>query len=217
MTNTFTEVIETKTKFLLTYNPSKITNENQTEILQEFIDCIETLLGLLQDKNDQLTDSSRLLLTDALSICMLRSTQVIKSKKIDSETYLRKIETIFDEDKSSFILQYILDYWIDGGSSLTNALTDLFNKFLVILNTVFKNDQSNKFLSEWLIKIMDISSSIPIRSQYQLINALAPKMNLFFIISRKPDFIDHSLSLISSASLNNLVGKCLAHFLIRCV
>lgn len=215
MTNTFTEVIETKTKFLLTYNPSKITNENQTEILQEFIDCIETLLGLLQDKNDQLTDSSRLLLTDALSICMLRSTQVIKSKKIDSETYLRKIETIFDEDKSSFILQYILDYWIDGGSSLTNALTDLFNKFLVILNTVFKNDQSNKFLSEWLIKIMDISSSIPIRSQYQLINALAPKMNLFFIISRKPDFIDHSLSLISSASLNNLVGKCLAHFLIN--
>lgn len=107
---------------------------------------------------------------DTFSICLLRSHQIIASKKIDSEKYLSVVrKDILTVTNSNVIFEYVLDYWADGGAPLTNALRDLFAKLLNLLKVIYPMSVLKDILFNWMNEILEIPSTL--RVQYYLIDA----------------------------------------------
>lgn len=205
--------IEALKRFLLKSNPSIINNDNQEEITSEFLKCFQDLFDYFDVKSECLPEDKRLLVTDTFSIWVLRTTQVLSNKKLDTSGYFKKVQDELTSDRSTTIYQYILDFWIDGNSAFINALKDLFNKFLHLIKRLYSATECNKLFASWLEKTLQVPSSLPV--QYYLIDALAGELDLYTILEKRPDFIDNSLSLMWSDALSNPIGRCLSRFLIN--
>lgn len=200
--------------YLLKTNPSKVDTSNFSETFGKFVEIIDYLKDRLLLSQSQLTDQERLVLTDTLSIWFLRSTQFIKSKKIDSTEYeviLR--DEILTGATSNMIFQYVIDFWAETGPALVNALRDLFSKFMTLSKLIQDNQIYQSMCQSWLFHILEIPSTLKV--QYYLIEALASDIDLYQIIEKKPDFLSNSLSLMKVDSLSTPVGKCVVNLLLN--
>ena len=129
--------------FLLKTNPSKINQENKDDILETYINYFTIVKNELL-YSASLTDEDRLFLTDTLSINILRSTQTIKNKKLDTSTFESRLHTeIFTEELNNQIFNYVVNFWAETGPVQMNALRDLFAKFMG-LNKIIQDDASFK-------------------------------------------------------------------------
>lgn len=198
-------------QFLLEYNPSKIKSD---AVFKEFVSGFSELLNMFAHQTEGITDSSRLLIVDTFSIWILRSTQCLRNKKLDTTGYqLILREKLLTTNNSEIIFQYIVDFWTDGTSAFNNALRDLFTKFLRLLNIIYAAQECTALFHSWLIQILDISSTL--RVQYYLINSLASQTDLYLVLQRRPDFIETCLSLMWSDALSNPIGKCVTSLLLN--
>ncbi|CAI4050279.1 hypothetical protein SUVZ_13G3890 [Saccharomyces uvarum] len=201
-------------EFLIANNPAKINDENKNDILTKFEQNLGYLIQYIKDGLPDLNESTRLIFPDTFSICLLRSHQIIASKKIDSEKYLSVVsKDILTVTNSNVIFEYVLDYWADGGAPLTNALRDLFGKLLNLLKVIYPVSVLKDILFNWMNEILEIPSTL--RVQYYLIDALSSNFDLYYILEKKPNFIENSFSLMCSDLLANPVGKCIVSLLIN--
>ncbi|CCD27251.1 tRNA methylation protein TRM732 NDAI_0K00600 [Naumovozyma dairenensis CBS 421] len=215
------EQIQCIKQLLLETNPSNFDKDSNTlnneNLFNEFINSFQILFNLLQKNESNINNKLRVTLIDSFSIWLSRSTQIISNKNIESKVYSQSIaKNLLTEKNINYIFQYIIDFWIDGGSPLMNALTDLFKKLLTLLKSLEQIFDANfhTILLKWLDEILRIPSSL--RVQYYLINILAyEKIDLYRIIEQQPEFIESCLSLLNINSLANPVGKCLTSVLIN--
>lgn len=172
--------------FLLKTNPSKINQENKDDILETYINYFTIVKNELL-YSASLTDEDRLFLTDTLSINILRSTQTIKNKKLDTSTFESRLHTeIFTEELNNQIFNYVVNFWAETGPVQMNALRDLFAKFMG-LNKIIQDDASFQEMCHcWLKNISKIPNTLKV--QYYLIEALSNDIDLFEIMEDKPDF-----------------------------
>lgn len=199
--------------FLLKTNPSKINQENKDDILETYINYFTIVKNELL-YSASLTDEDRLFLTDTLSINILRSTQTIKNKKLDTSTFESRLHTeIFTEELNNQIFNYVVNFWAETGPVQMNALRDLFAKFMG-LNKIIQDDASFQEMCHcWLKNISKIPNTLKV--QYYLIEALSNDIDLFEIMEDKPDFFQTSLSLMNLDSLSTPISKCLVSMLLN--
>ncbi|CAI4035727.1 hypothetical protein SMKI_13G3780 [Saccharomyces mikatae IFO 1815] len=201
-------------EFLIANNPSKINNENKDVILGEIEQDFGYLIQYIKDGLPDLNESTRLVFPDTFSICLLRSHQIIVNKKIDSQEYLSAIKRhILTVPNANIIFEYVLDFWADGGAPLMNALKDLFGKLLNLLKVIYPMSDLKDIFFSWMNDILEIPSTL--RVQYYLIDALSSDFDLYYILEKKPHFIDNSFSLMNSDLLANPVGKCIVNLLLN--
>lgn len=94
-----------------------------------------------------------------------------------------------------------------------NALRDLFSKLLNLLKITYPMSTLKDVLFNWMNEILEVPSTL--RVQYYLIDALSSDFDLYYIIEKKPHFIDNSFSLMNSDLLANSVGKCIVSLLLN--
>lgn len=198
-------------QFLIDHNPSKI---NDDSLFDHFVSGFLVLFNAFESQTEGMVDSQRLLTIDTFSIWVLRSTQCLANKKIDTSRYLNELQRdLLTMKNSGIIFQYVIDFWTDGTAAFTNALREMFVKFLRLLSMVYEPQDRVLLFNSWLAQIMNLSSTL--RVQYYLIDSLSPETDLFIVLERKPGFIDNSLSLMWSDSLSNPIGKCVTSLLIN--
>lgn len=208
------ESIETTKKFLLKYNPSKIGPDNQQEILQRFVDCSEQLFVYFQEKTSGISDDLGLLATDTFSIWVLRTSQVIANKNIDTSGYSKVVkDEILTVERSTTIFAYVIDFWMLGNPAFINALKDLFTKLLHLVRLIHPTAECDKLFGSWLDKTLQVPSDLPV--QYYLIEALAEELDLYPVLQNRPHFVQDSLRLMQSDLLSNPIGKSLSKILIN--
>ncbi|CAI4048829.1 hypothetical protein SKDZ_13G3840 [Saccharomyces kudriavzevii ZP591] len=201
-------------EFLIANNPAKINNENKDPILTAIEQDFRYLIQYIKDGLPNLSDSERLIFPDTFSICLLRSYQIITSKKIDSQRYLSAVKKdLLTATNANIIFEYVLDFWADGGAPLMNALRDLFGKLLNLLKIIYPMSVLKDILFNWMNEILEVPSTL--RVQYYLIDALSSDFDLYYILEKKPNFIDDSFSLMGSDLLANPVGKCIVSLLLN--
>lgn len=201
-------------EFLIANNPAKINNENKDAILTQIEQNFRNLIQYIKDGLPNLNESTKLIFPDTFSICLLRSHQIIASKKIDSQEYLSAVkEHLLTETNANIIFEYVLDFWADGGAPLMNALRDLFGKLLNLLKITYPMSILKDILFNWMNEILEVPSTL--RVQYYLIDALSSDFDLYYILEKKPHFIDNSFSLMNSDLLANPVGKCVVSLLLN--
>ncbi|CAI4684505.1 BAK_1a_G0042490.mRNA.1.CDS.1 [Saccharomyces cerevisiae] len=201
-------------EFLIANNPAKINNENKDAVLTQIEHDFRYLIQYIKDGLPNLNESTRLIFPDTFSICLLRSHQIIASKKIDSQEFLSAVkEQLLTEENANIIFEYVLDFWADGGAPLMNALRDLFSKLLNLLKITYPMSTLKDVLFNWMNEILEVPSTL--RVQYYLIDALSSDFDLYYIIEKKPHFIDNSFSLMNSDLLANSVGKCIVSLLLN--
>lgn len=71
-----------------------------------------------------------------------------------------------------------------------NALRDLFSKLLNLLKITYPMSTLKDVLFNWMNEILEVPSTL--RVQYYLIDALSSDFDLYYIIEKKPHFIDNS-------------------------
>lgn len=207
------ESIESTKELLLKYNPSKIRPDNQEEVLKQFVECSRQLFVFFQ-KTDGISDSLALLATDTFSIWVLRTSQVISNKKIDTSGYAKVVkDEILTVEGSTVIFEYVVDFWKNGNPAFINALKSLFTKLLHLLRLIHPRDDCDKLLSSWLERTLEVPSDLPV--QYYLIEALAEELDLYPDLQKRPTFVDNSLRLMRSDILSNAVGRSLCKILIH--
>lgn len=208
------ESIEVIKKFLLHHNPSRVGPENQDEVLNRFTQYAQQLLPFFQRKTTGISDRLGLLATDTFSIWILRTSQVISSKKIDTNDYIQTVQKeILTVHNSTTIFEFVIDFWVNGSPAFINALKDLFTKFLHLIKLIYPLPECDRLLSSWLNKTLQVPSDLPV--QYYLIGSLAEELDLFPVLQQKPGFVKNSLSLMKNDLLSNPIGKSLYKILMN--
>ncbi|QLL34713.1 hypothetical protein HG536_0H00880 [Torulaspora globosa] len=206
------ESIESIKDLLLKYNPSKIGPDNQEEVLKQFVECCQELFVYFQKKTDGISDSLALLATDTFSIWVLRTSQVISHKKIDTSGYIKVVkDEILTFEGSTVIFEYVVDFWKNGNPAFINALKNLFTKLLHLMRLIHPRTECDKLFSSWLDRTFQVPSDLAV--QYYLIEALAEELDLYPVLQKRPTFVDESLRLMQSDILSNPVGKSLCKIL----
>lgn len=208
------EDLRSTKEFLLKNNPSKINEDNQSDILNKFVECFRILFAPLANQTEGLSDPLRLLIIDSLSVWILRSSQIISSDTIDNRIYLNKVqEELLTSVSSTIIFRYVVDFWTDAGSAFVNALRDMFKKLLHLLKMIYASEKSKNLFTLWLNQTLQIPSTL--RVKYYLIDALAGELDLYTVLKHKSDFVETSMSLMWSDSLSNPIGKCITSLLMN--
>lgn len=198
--------------FLITNNPSKIDAENREEVLAELVHSFHAIFEPIRTEPQGISDTSRLLIVDLLSIWILRTTQIISNKKIETDKYKQIVnETLLSCHNATTIFQYVITFWSDGSAAFVNALSDMFGKLLRLIKLIFPANTCEDMLSHWLNSALKVPATL--RVQYYLINALSTELDLFPVLQKRPDFVESSLSLMWSDSLSTPIGKCLTSLL----
>lgn len=198
-------------QFLLDHNPSRIYND---AVFEHFVSGFLVLFDAFKHQTEGMMDSQRLLVIDTFSIWVLRSTQCLANKKLDTTVYLNKLkQELLTMENSEIIFKYVIDFWTDGTSTFINALREMFNKFLRLLNMVYLTKDKVVLFNSWLTQILELSSTL--RAQYYLIESLSTETDLYMVLECKPEFVENSLVLMWSDSLSNPIGKCITSLLIN--
>lgn len=77
-------------EFLIANNPAKINNENKDAVLTQIEHDFRYLIQYIKDGLPNLNESTRLIFPDTFSICLLRSHQIIASKKLTLKNFYRR-------------------------------------------------------------------------------------------------------------------------------
>lgn len=164
----------------------------------------------------------RLICCDALSIWLLRSVQILGLKDIQCDNpLLTKLLSFMSDDNATFLFDYVVDFWNESGSPLSNALKDLLSKmvnFLTSFRGVLVEDSSasasnqqatSTLFNSWCIKVL---KNIPHskRVLYFSIQTLSRHIDTQIILNQSPTFIEDSLSQMYSNAFANSVAKCVA-------
>lgn len=208
------QILEAK-EFLLKTNPAKLSdNDNLTAILNEFTNCFDILFGKVSNQTEGLADASRLIVIDSFSIWLQRVTQLLQSKKINSNDYFMKVKMeMLPIESNLIIIEYVIDFWADGGPALGNALKDIFTKYIRLAKILHSTDDIESIMKAWRDKTIELPSTLKV--QYYLLDTLSNEVDLFTVLEKKPDFIQTSLSLMWSDSLSNPIGKSVSNLLIN--
>ncbi|AET38397.1 tRNA methylation protein TRM732 Ecym_2688 [Eremothecium cymbalariae DBVPG len=163
-------------------------------------------------QEDHVSDETRLVLTDAVGIWMLRSRQLLTKSNGRGGYEVVLKEQLLTLERATFLFRYVIDFWSGGGAPLANSLRHMFSKMLQLLEEIHKDE----VLSVYKLWIEDVLSISPfIRFLYFLLDAFAAKMDLKMVLELRPGFIESSLSYMWSDSLSSLVGKCITTLLIN--
>ncbi|CAI5032058.1 CGH_1_HP_G0103030.mRNA.1.CDS.1 [Saccharomyces cerevisiae] len=79
-------------EFLIANNPAKINNENKDAVLTQIEHDFRYLIQYIKDGLPNLNGVHKVNFSRYLSICLLRSHQIIASKKIDSQEFLSAVK-----------------------------------------------------------------------------------------------------------------------------
>lgn len=204
--NTESQVATLK-NYLISAKPNKVSDADFPHFIEHFDKILVTL------KAENVDDKSRLLLTDSLGIWLLRSTQYLNHKYLETAEYKAVIETsLLTKENSTFIFRYVVDFWSDSGAPLANSLRDVFNKLIQLLKVVYADEVTELFQS-WVNEILRIPRTM--RVLYFLLEVLSTELDLMVILEKDPMFIRTSLSYMWSDSLSNPIGKCLSSLLVN--
>ncbi|AMD22398.1 HGR059Cp [Eremothecium sinecaudum] len=162
-------------------------------------------------KDERVDDETRLLLTDAIGIWLLRSHQLINSGRLPGYKEIVK-NKLLNIDEATYLFRYVIDFWSGGGAALANSLRHMFMKLMQLLEDVYGDDVVIVF-EGWVRQTLTISPSM--KFLYYLLEVFAARMDLKIVLEEKPAFIETSLSYMWSESLCSPVGKCITCLLVN--
>lgn len=207
------DIKQTK-EFLIYHNPSKLIKSDTSLLLEEYIVKFGITYASLTDLVSEIPNAQRPLATDTFSLWLLRSSQFLLNKKIDTiEFEARIVNYLLTKNSVDLLLQYTIDFWADGSAALGSALKDMFTKLLKLLKIIYTKKEYTQFLSTALDHVLQIPSTLKV--QYFLIEALSDELDLYHVLQLKPNFIDSSLSLMWSDELANAIGRCISSLMIN--
>lgn len=176
-----------------------------------FVASFQEIFASLNDEK-AIDDKTRLLLTDTMSVWLLRSRQLLDNKSLDTEFYREFLkETLLQEKNCTFLLCYVIDFWSEGGAALANALADLFKKLTALLRLIHGSASKSIFMG-WVNQILAIAPSM--RVLYFLLDCLSGEIDMYIVFQKRPSFVEDSLNLMGSESLATPIGKCLTSLLV---
>ncbi|SCU83459.1 LAFA_0D03730g1_1 [Lachancea sp. 'fantastica'] len=184
-----------------------------------FNDVFEDLFRILKN-GTAVDDKERLLLTDTLGVWFLRTRQLyeaiepVKSPEDSRYRFINRLEEEYlTETNCDIFFRYVVDFWDQGGTALTNSLNDLLAKLIQLAKLVKIGADWTNMLNRWISQTLEIPATM--RVSYFLLYVLAPEANLSQVLVRRPNFVESSLSLMWTESLATLIGKCIASLLIN--
>lgn len=152
----------------------------------------------------------RTLACDTLSICIQRMSQCcIQSQKYAAE--LKESSTIGSVKDADAIFDFVCNYWTDSGAALGNAVKELLNKLILLLEKIWSPEERQDHLIRWAGQVLKYPRSM--RVVYFTIEILARQLGGLAILKLEPHIIKDSLALIYSNALANPIGKMLTAIL----
>lgn len=152
----------------------------------------------------------RLYAVDAFGVWLLRSVQVkaLPGAPASLEANLSKL---MSDEVASFFFDYVVDFWNESGSPLSNALRDLLTK-LVAFVSLFRPGLA--LFTSWTLQVLQ---NIPHSKRvfYFIIQTLLKHIDCSIILQKSPRFIEDSLAQMYSHAFANSVAKCVAAVLGR--
>ncbi|SCU89104.1 LAME_0E02234g1_1 [Lachancea meyersii CBS 8951] len=189
------------------------------EALELFNAVFEDIFEIL-NSGTAVSDQERLLLSDTLGVWFLRTRQLVEIGKLvdtpneDQQWFTHRLETeLLSESNCDFFFRYVIDFWNEGGAALTNSLNDLLSKLIQLSKVVRGAKDWSILLNSWVSQTMEIPATM--RVSYFLLHILASETDLSQVLERRPDFVEHSLSLMWTESLATPIGKCIASLLVN--
>ncbi|SCV01780.1 LANO_0F13498g1_1 [Lachancea nothofagi CBS 11611] len=189
------------------------------EVTETLYVLFDDIFGILKS-GTAIDDRERLVVTDTLGVWLLRTRQFVEAtNKLDSlndcqSWLIQKLRTeLLVVENCDFLFRYVIDFWNESGAALTNSLNDLLTKLIQLAKEVQSAALWKDLLDSWVSQALQIPSTM--RVQYYLLHVLAPEADLAHVLDKRPDFIEHSLSLMWTESLATPIGKCIASLLIN--
>ncbi|OWB67886.1 hypothetical protein B5S30_g3255 [[Candida] boidinii] len=164
-------------------------------------------------KNSEGLSDYRIIACDCLSIWILRSNQIISISSVTEIEYNHLVSHLLDEETLTFLYQYVIDFWSDAGSSLSNALKDMFSKLLILMNNLEFNDKENfknNLIKNWLINIFN-NLSYTTRVYYFMVENLSKNLldEPDFVLNYNKNFLTNSIKIMYSSTLANISSKAI--------
>ncbi|SCU78636.1 LAMI_0A05314g1_1 [Lachancea mirantina] len=169
--------------------------------------------------DEMVNDKVRLVLTDTLGIWIVRAKQVVEVAKTNGDIdsyglWLAKLQdSLLTEDNCTFIFQYLIDFWSDGGPALTNSLETVLKRLLQILKLVYRENLA-QLLHKWVSQILSLSHTL--KPLYCVLEMLAPEIGAPMVFEKDPKFVEKSLESMHTEQLISPVSKCLVSLLVNC-
>lgn len=144
----------------------------------------------------------RVKVVDCIAIWALRSNQLAAR----DHAFKHNLNNGLFVTNCDYLIQYVIDFWNETGSPLSNALKDLFNKLINLIKNSVANSQA--LFKTWIDKIMLINPSR--RVLYVLIETLNKELDSNdYIVVKFPKFIESSINEMKSKILANIISKAL--------
>ncbi|CEP62842.1 tRNA methylation protein TRM732 LALA0_S06e05094g [Lachancea lanzarotensis] len=214
----FTERIGTYKHQLIEFKPKEL-KVGSGELFAFFNDVFKDLFRNLKN-GTAIDDQERLLLTDTLGVWFLRTRQLfeaiqlVKTLDDNQQHFIHKLQLeLLTETNCDVFFRYVVDFWDQGGTALTNSLNDLLAKLIQLAKLVKGGAGWTNMLNRWISQTLEIPATM--RVSYFLLHVLAPETDLSQVLISRPDFVQTSLSLMWTESLATLIGKCIASLLIN--
>ncbi|GMM37816.1 tRNA methylation protein [Saccharomycopsis crataegensis] len=153
----------------------------------------------------------RLYCADSLAIWLVRCMQIFNHPDADPKL-IQRLSGFMTDENSNFVFDYIVDFWNESGSPLSNALRDLLTKMVSFLSLFHQDNEDHitaNVFQKWSSKIL---KTIPHTKRvfYFVIQTLARNIDCRKILKESPNFIEDSLAQMFSNAFANSVAKCVA-------
>ncbi|AAS52954.2 AER273Cp [Eremothecium gossypii ATCC 10895] len=163
----------------------------------------EAMFAALVD--EQIDEPTRLLLTDAMGVWMIRCRQAVRAGWMQDPA-----ERLLTLERATTLFRYVIDFWSGGGAPLANSLRQMFEKMMQLLAEVH-GDAAEGVFSEWLREALTLSPSM--RFVYFMVDVLSERIDLGIVLEVRPEFIATALGYMWSDSLATAVGKSVTSLL----
>ncbi|AGO12612.1 AaceriAER273Cp [[Ashbya] aceris (nom. inval.)] len=155
--------------------------------------------------DEQIDEQTRLLLTDAMGVWMIRCRQAVRVGWLQDPA-----QRLLTLERATALFRYVIDFWTGGGAPLANSLRQMFEKMMQLLVEVHGEAAEGVF-AEWLREALTLSPSM--RFVYFMVDTLSERIDLGLVLEVRPEFIATALGYMWSDSLATAVGKCVTSLL----
>lgn len=150
--------------------------------------------------NADSVDRARVVCSDTMSIWMLRGTKVARIQQED------ELRNVLDEERSTAIFEYMIDFLESGTGPLVNSLVSLLNKIIMFSKVL--NAECKEMFHRWV----DLTMKLPYTSKnlYFLVEILSKEVDSHYVFTEHAKFAERCISIMWSNPLSNAASKAFA-------